>query len=677
MGMDRLGLHALAALTALVGVHRVHLWMQLREVAARGESDFDSAWLLALRGGWREVAWVLALAGVLLAGGVVVRRVVPTQRWWLRSVGVGAGAAILALLALVDQAHVKLAFALHTGLTWSLVHEGLQGADLWTLAQEGGRFDRVAVVLPSAVFVASVALRDLAARGRTGVALTLCGAVVLGSLLAPGDLPVALAPEITDEPLAFLLRDVWARRSDDEPPRENEKIPAARPHVRAEATDDARIVPKPKETDRARAKTGLRNPDPRVEGPEFAERRLPARADHPWNVVWIVLESTGTRYTLGETFPNRPPMPFLRQLASEGWDLRGHHSPSNSSATSLFAQFSGLYPMPTLQMFSRSQEVFVPSLFTFLPATYERFLVTPGKLTYFFPQHFLRHSGLTELWGFDEVPVSKNPGGEGLSKDEPLVVGFFLDRLQRAKEPFAAVYYSYVAHWEYTDYGPAWHRYGGRRLIDRYHDNLWLLDRQILRIVEALKAQGRLERTILVLAGDHGEAFGQHARNWAHARGSWEENVQTPAVLWQPALFPPQVVTATTSHVDLLPTVLDALGLEFDERLLQGDSLYAGPPARKVHFTWGNEGAIGALHSDGRKVVVTLRPAQCAAYDLAVDPSEKRQLPCSGRFSELAELVRMHRARQVEGLQAYNAACQRKEPFEGLVHPLADKARGP
>ena len=347
---------------------------------------------------------------------------------------------------------------------------------------------------------------------------------------------------------------------------------------------------------------------------------MPEAPTQPYNVVWIILESTGTRYFEGAFHSDPPPMPTLRRLADEGWYLARHQSPSNSSATSIFAQLSGLYPNPQPQMFATQPDNWVPALPAFLPPSYERFLYTPGRLNFFFPQAFLQHSGLKEMVGYDETTVTKNMGLERMSKDEIATVSTFLTRLHRAHEPFLGIYYSFSPHWPYTDYGPKWHRYPGNQPLDQYHNALWLLDNQIARIVEQLRVDGRLERTILVLVGDHGEAFGQHAHNWAHARGSYQENFETPAVLWQPRVFAPRRVTQPTSHIDLLPTLLDALHQPFDRAQAQGTSLWQELPATRNLFAWSNEGMATVTTAAGLKLSWSVQDNRCRVFDLTTDP---------------------------------------------------------
>ncbi len=405
----------------------------------------------------------------------------------------------------------------------------------------------------------------------------------------------------------------------------------------------------------------LRLSDLRQDRPEPPR---PVPKSKTWNVVWIIMESTGTRY-LSDTAP-KVPMPFFDKLASEGWLLARHHSTTNSSARAIFSQLSGLYPMPTLPMWVDRGDVAVPSLPALLGPGWNTFLYTPGRLNYYFPKGFLQAGGL-DCKGYTELPLGPKDTIDPLARREEAVVDAFVKRVHSAHEPFLGVYYSYVAHWPYSDHGPQYRHYSTSTPQGRYHNNLVTLDAQIQRIFEQVKADGRLDRTIFVLAGDHGEAFGQHQGNWSHPKFSYEENLQTPAVLWQPALFAPRVVSELTSHVDLLPTVLDALGVPYAWQQLQGESLLRGPIQRNYLFTYGKEGTATILAADGKKLQRAAN-GTCWVLDLAADPKENKKLPCKP-YAALAQQLDAQVAHQKKHLAGYNAAQLLDLPYAGLRHP--------
>jgi len=158
--------------------------------------------------------------------------------------------------------------------------------------------------------------------------------------------------------------------------------------------------------------------------------------------------------------------------------------------------------------------------------------------------------------------------------------------------------------------------------------------------VWALHEQGRDGSTVVAVVGDHGEAFEQHASNSAHGRYLYEENLHVPAVITGPGIVPGRV-EAPTSHVDLLPTLLDALGRPWNPLKVQGESIFRESTRRQI-FSIGSENALVAIDREGRKVLVSYHRDTCHAWDLAADPQEHEKLDCEG-FTDLEQsLVDFH-----------------------------------
>lgn len=97
------------------------------------------------------------------------------------------------------------------------------------------------------------------------------------------------------------------------------------------------------------------------------------------------------------------------------------------------------------------------------------------------------------------------------------------------------------------------------------------LDRQIGRVLTALAATGELERTLVIVTADHGEMLGD---GWQLGKqGFRPEAFHVPLLIRHPRQKAAgRVVDAFTEHVDLVPTILDALGIDIP-RQCDGHSL--------------------------------------------------------------------------------------------------------
>ena len=674
-GTISLPANLLVGLVLFSVVHRVRLALAVPTEAAEGEGP---TWRLALGLAWQDAALALAVAGVawlIGRGGVRILR----HNGLRLTAGLVLATPLLLAIGGACQTHLRTIAALHSGLTWGLLKETMDAGELRGVLTQAAWGDAFGLALPVVTVLA--ALLGLRRWPRTAWSVGLVAASVLaGAALQLGQAaPPRLPTEVNASPFVFTaidfaqhVRDV---DDDDLPPEPLEprrglgQDQTAGVAVANAATEVAEDAQEPSGGLPLGGAEGLRLTSSEYVSKAVVAKTTPKKTDKPWNIVWIVMESTGRRYLQGDSPKGLQPMPFLvDDLAKRGWWLAQHRSPSNSSATSIFAQMSGLYPSPSTKMFSVQKDVHLPTLFTFLGERYERFLVTPGKLSFFFPRHFLNHGGLTEMHGYDELKQLPAMTSENAVRNEVEVVSFFLQRLKKAKPPFAAVYYSFSPHWEYLDYGPKFRRFAGGRGVDRYLNGMYLLDTQIQRIVKQLEEDKLIDSTILVLASDHGEAFGQHEHNFAHSRASFEENYSAAGLLVQPALFPPKTIDRPTSHVDLLPTLLDATATPYNDALLQGESLFQDANRRKYQFLWGNENTVSALREDGLKVQFSLGDQKCWAYDLARDPKERSRLSC-GPYSKDLAILKAYRERQRRMLPAYSATNKLGVAFQGLSHP--------
>ncbi len=413
---------------------------------------------------------------------------------------------------------------------------------------------------------------------------------------------------------------------------------------------------------------GLRSFGHEGKRPELATS-LPVKSSRPWNVIIFIMESVGTRYIFDTSGGNAMPMPFLYKVSQEGWYLKRHFTTSNVSTKAVFSIFSGLYDFFSKQTFGTRPDADVPAVYNWVGQGYDSFLVTPSSISWYFPTKFVVNNGLSEIHSYEnlnfKIKEEFHSLGHYIARDEVQTTDFFIQRLHKVKEPFLGIYISFAAHFPYFDYGEDYRiRKDDGHLISRYYNNLNLLDHMIKRILDDLREQSLLERTILVIVGDHGQAFGQHhPNNFMHYRYSYNENLETPAILYQPALFKPKTFESPTSHVDLLPTLLDAMRIPFAPAVFDGKSLFSREPRQGPIFFYGYEESISSLDSHLIKVQYSLKKNNCWAFDLEVDPDEKNPLDCSS-YALQAEGLHKFVTEHDSNLLKYNASLIEKRGFQ-------------
>jgi len=172
---------------------------------------------------------------------------------------------------------------------------------------------------------------------------------------------------------------------------------------------------------------------------------------------------------------------------------------------------------------------------------------------------------------------------------------------------------------------------------ERFPDDLYLgevayTDASLAPLLEAVRSVQ--PAPLLLVTGDHGEARGEHGE-LTHGLFCYEATIHVPLFAWCPGLVPPGRDDALARHIDIVPTILDALG-EPKPKELNGQSLLTAGRAEASEGSYFealsaafNRGwaPLRGLMAGGQKYIDL--PIQ-ELYDLPADPGEANNLAPSG-----------------------------------------------
>src|SRR5271165_6122954 len=125
----------------------------------------------------------------------------------------------------------------------------------------------------------------------------------------------------------------------------------------------------------------------------------------------------------------------------------------------------------------------------------------------------------------------------------------------------------YDPHFPYNPPEPYKHEYAAQP----YDGEIAFADEQVGRVVRYLKEKGIYQNTVIVLCGDHGESLGEHGEK-THGFFIYNATMHVPLIIRLPENAGARTVSDPVSLVDLMPTVLRAVGLETPPQV-QGRSL--------------------------------------------------------------------------------------------------------
>jgi arylsulfatase A-like enzyme len=227
--------------------------------------------------------------------------------------------------------------------------------------------------------------------------------------------------------------------------------------------------------------------------------------------------------------------------------------------------------------------------------------------------------------GFDTYrDVRAQAGASTRQRPGNMVVDEAIEWLEEAAgSPFLLWAHLYDAHAPYEP--PAPYRAAH---ADPYVGELLFADAQLGRLLEALDRLHLAERTIVVVAADHGEGLGEHGEE-THGLLVYDSVLRVPLIVRAPGV-PSRRIADVVSLVDVAPTVLDFLGIAADRS--DGHSLLGSLNGRRIDAEAYAESLYPArmglppVHTlrDGRfKLIDGPRPE---LYDLQTDPFEERNV---------------------------------------------------
>jgi hypothetical protein len=207
---------------------------------------------------------------------------------------------------------------------------------------------------------------------------------------------------------------------------------------------------------------------------------------------------------------------------------------------------------------------------------------------------------------------------------------------------------------------------------DRYRLLVRLVDEQVGEVRRALTEQGEWDRTVVLLASDHGEGLGEHPRlPDNHGRFLYNALVHVPLALRIPGV-PPRVVESPVSLLDAYPTLIELLGappLPSDGEsllplLVDGAPASLVDPSRPLPLNESDQFGVIAWPW---KLVVRREDNLAELYDLSTDFAETNDLAPKEpeRVTELLELYAALPAVEIDRSTKGRRARERAAMGEG------------
>lgn len=393
----------------------------------------------------------------------------------------------------------------------------------------------------------------------------------------------------------------------------------------------------------------------------------------PRNVVFILLESTGARATTpynAETSTT----PALARWAAGGTLVESAHAVVPHTSKALVAILCGFAPRIGVRI--------TEALPGGLPGRCLPDLLREQGYASAFMQSargsFEHRADLVAALGFERFEHSETLPTAGFERanyfayeDDILraPARTFVQQSLASGRPFVLTLLTGATHHDYR---------AVRRHGTETHDprdatrNRWLnavrrQDHFMDDVLTDLREFGALENTLVVIVGDHGEAFGEHGLR-THDEVPYQEVLHVPLVLLDGQ--PPGRVRGPVTQLDLVPTVLDRLGFTPEGGRYAGLPLTEEMPSdRRIYAACYHELRCAVEIEGTRKRIHRYGVLPDQVFDLDADPGEHTDvLVSSGSEAEEARersrrwvQVATHMSQNTDGIERLVDAARLRE----------------
>ena len=162
--------------------------------------------------------------------------------------------------------------------------------------------------------------------------------------------------------------------------------------------------------------------------------------------------------------------------------------------------------------------------------------------------------------------------------------------------------------------------------LERYLNVLHETDRHLGRLFDTVRRLKLDQDTLIVVIGDHGQAFGYPHNTYIQGRTMYEEDVHVPLMFWSPRRYQMATRSKTVgSQVDLAPTIAELAGVPAAADW-QGRSLFDTTRSSRAYFYVAEDHFTLGLREGNWKYIFALREGVEELYDLDKDPDEQHNL---------------------------------------------------
>lgn len=312
-----------------------------------------------------------------------------------------------------------------------------------------------------------------------------------------------------------------------------------------------------------------------------------------YNVVYVMIEA----FDYMAIDPQLTPT--LYKMKEEGWDFTHHYTPKFSCATgeSEFVSEISLVPMSDVctpnQWAANDWQNSIFNLFEhagYYTSAYHNWIDE-----YYDRRILYSHSGCEAYLNYDDLNYTRLWGWQSDLEMMELTIPYWINQ-----DRFFSLYVTTSTHFPYDQGSELGNRYLNEvsavhpdypLLVQRYISKAIELDKSMEYLLKQLEDAGKLDHTLIVLFADHHpletplQILADYGGQEADRLNGFDED-RTPMIFYTPSMTPTKQ-DRINSTFDILPTVANLIGLDYEPRIYVGHD-YFDPESKLVIFPNGS-----------------------------------------------------------------------------------------
>lgn len=235
------------------------------------------------------------------------------------------------------------------------------------------------------------------------------------------------------------------------------------------------------------------------------------------------------------------------------------------------------------------------------------FYITSHDLHWYNFDMYYSNEKLDHLW---TKSINGLPYYNDFGINDKFTVDHFNDFVTKNMNFFGVLQFN-TNHYPYTNNINIW---SGEK-IDEYDNTIYLQDYYLKKIFENLEKNKLLDNTIIILVGDHGEAFNEH-KCIGHMEINYIETISVPLIFFIPQKYQNHInldnlkenLSKITTNMDVVPTILDIY--DFNSKQIS-----------EIKSKFETKSLLGNI--DDNRIIITMNNNRIARYKVGVSAIDK------------------------------------------------------